>query len=547
VDPLGFPERYDRLEEIGAGGMGKVYKAFDQYLGKYVALKVIRSELSILSTSTLRRFQKEAQLLGQLQHENLVPILDFNLTDKGSPYQVMDFVAGRSLDEVIAEGVSVEDSLNIIRQIAAAMAHAHEQGVIHRDLKPTNVIVVNTEAENLSVRVIDFGIAFCIAEELGDDSLTTTNAVIGSPLYMSPEQSRSSRTDERSDIYSLGVILFKCLTGAVPFQGASAIETIALKCGGNPPTLSEVVGKSHDVELENLVGRCLALDPADRFSSMVEVVEAIESIETFGQIEQIEQIELTDPVQNTLPAAPLPRRFGALTVVLMVLVLSAVAYLGPKLMPEQLFSVVSRDQSTQSKHTLQEKRAVEELLEQRELPSHKNTYKIRYRRIFKTPVQMIAQWNDRRELDFTSAIFREPEDLGLLAGSDYEQVCVSNSDFDDRCLEQILKMKKLDSLKASSTKITPEGIKAISRHQQFVRLQLDGMVDDVGLEHLAKLPRLSFLQIRNCPITDRGLKTLEQFRNLKSLQVSGCKNVSRSSLDALRRALPECKIVSNRM
>ena len=229
MDPLGFPERYDRLEEIGAGGMGKVYKAFDQYLGKYVALKVIRSELSILSTSTLRRFQKEAQLLGQLQHENLVPILDFNLTDKGSPYQVMDFVAGRSLDEVIAEGVSVEDSLNIIRQIAAAMAHAHEQGVIHRDLKPTNVIVVNTEAENLSVRVIDFGIAFCIAEELGDDSLTTTNAVIGSPLYMSPEQSRSSRTDERSDIYSLGVILFKCLTGAVPFQGASAIETIAMR------------------------------------------------------------------------------------------------------------------------------------------------------------------------------------------------------------------------------------------------------------------------------------------------------------------------------
>src|SRR5262249_34482497 len=202
--------RYRLTEQIAVGGMGVVYRAERIQLGRTVAIKFLHPSFAGRG-DILRRFENEARAMGRLAHPHCVSVMDFGVED-GMPYLVMDFVHGETLREILdAGGMPLPRALAIFRQILAGVAHAHGQGIIHRDLKPANVMVTEATGTGDHVRILDFGLAKLAGGTAGDTS--HSNLAIGTPSYMAPEQARGGTVDARTDIYSLGVLLFELVTG----------------------------------------------------------------------------------------------------------------------------------------------------------------------------------------------------------------------------------------------------------------------------------------------------------------------------------------------
>ncbi len=268
-----LPERYEVLEKIGCGGMGSIYKVLDTALGKVVAVKVLADDVS-LDPSSVQRFQREAQSAGSLSHEHLVTVMDFGITTSRRPYLVMEYVQGPTLRDLVRRSGRLEpdDCLSIALEIADGMTYAHSKGVVHRDLKSENIIVLTEPSGPARIKVVDFGIARRVAPDgTSGGGLTITNAILGSPLYMSPEQVRGETADERSDVYSLGCIIFECLTGAPPFQGDTAVDTMIMHIEKATPSL----GREHPESLAALVDRMLSKAPEDRYQSMEDLARAL--------------------------------------------------------------------------------------------------------------------------------------------------------------------------------------------------------------------------------------------------------------------------------
>ncbi len=250
---------------IGEGGMGKVYRAIQLSLEKTVVLKVLRASL-LSDERTVARFQREAKAASRLNHPNSIGIIDFGQGDDGSLYIAMEHVAGRDLHQVLSrEGPLAEPRMgHVVGQVLSALADAHAAGVIHRDLKPENIMVEQRRKDADFVKVLDFGIAK-IQESDGSEGTALTRAgfVCGTPEYMSPEQARGAPLDARSDLYAVGVILYQCATGSLPFEADSAIAlaTMHLTKDPAPPRL-----KRPDLSqgMEELILRAMSKNPIDR-------------------------------------------------------------------------------------------------------------------------------------------------------------------------------------------------------------------------------------------------------------------------------------------
>ncbi len=264
--------KYQVTALLGQGGMGTVYRVRQVFLNNDMALKLL--DLAFVADSVhIRRFQQEAKAANSLNHPGLVKVHDFGLLDNGQPYLVMEMLEGETLGSYLKRNgaLSLKEISAIFAQVCFALSYAHSENVVHRDIKPGNIMLLkglsfDTEG---SVKVVDFGLAKIAGEGEGKQALTRTGEVMGSPIYMSPEQCSGETLDHRSDIYSLGCVLFEALTGTPPFIGETSLRTMMQHQIDAPPTLKEAsLGKDFPNSLERIVAKMLAKSPSDRYQDL---------------------------------------------------------------------------------------------------------------------------------------------------------------------------------------------------------------------------------------------------------------------------------------
>ncbi len=274
-----FAGRFRIESELGSGGMGIVYRAVHEVLQRAIAVKVLHGSL-LGDPNILGRFQREARAAARIDHPNVTHIIDFGHSDDGIPYLVMEFVEGEPLWRLVErEGVmSVERSVAILAEIARGVTATHRAGVIHRDLKPGNVMVAPDPAGGDRVRICDFGLAKIVDPGSGAVALSAQGLGFGTPEYMSPEHCSGRPIDHRADIYSLGLIAFAMLCGRPPFTG-SRHRVRAAHINKMPPEIRTVRGAADIPDhLQQVVSRCLAKKPEDRYATADDVVREMDLV-----------------------------------------------------------------------------------------------------------------------------------------------------------------------------------------------------------------------------------------------------------------------------
>jgi serine/threonine protein kinase/tetratricopeptide (TPR) repeat protein len=301
---------YRILEKIGEGGMGVVYLAEDTLLGRRVAIKTIHSRSGAEDRQFRARFLREARAVSALSHPHIATIHDYGETEDGEPYIVMELIKGETLgDLMLTEKLTISRAIEIIKQVGEALAEAHRQGIIHRDIKPTNVAI----NERGHVKVLDFGLAKQVALEAADitdperQTLMATHTreglILGTPMYLSPEQALSNEVDARSDLFSLGSLLYECIAGKSPFFGKSAADICAKVLRDDPPPPSTV---NPDVpkELDRIALKSLAKKPEARYQTADEMIAELQGVQAnlFS--------DATNTVTRLIPSAVATRPTG---------------------------------------------------------------------------------------------------------------------------------------------------------------------------------------------------------------------------------------------
>ncbi len=279
---------YRLLEQVGMGGMATVYKGYHAAMDRYVAIKVLPRHLA-RDASFLARFEREARTIARLEHRYILPVYDV-AEDDGVPYLVMRYTDGGDLSSLIVSGqLGIKRAVELISQVAEALAYAHRQGVIHRDVKPANVLI-SREGDAL---LADFGIAKIYEETL---QLTGEGGIVGTPAYMAPEQLQGKAVDPRADIYALGVVLYQALTGECPFVAETPLA-VALMHIHNPLRPPREINPAIPESLERIILRAMAKNPADRFADANEMSQALKSV----------LAEINTPSATTAPSLPPPQ------------------------------------------------------------------------------------------------------------------------------------------------------------------------------------------------------------------------------------------------
>jgi len=310
LDFVNFPiERYKPLSRLGMGGGGTVYLCFDKHLRKNVAVKIIRAR----SPEEIANFQSEAKVTAKFKHPNIISIIDFGITDGGSPFMVLEFVDGQSLDKLIEKHGALPEKLatSLFVQIAGALEKGHDSGIFHRDIKSSNIIVKENKDGDAIAQIIDFGIALMSEHE---ETNFNGKTVIGTPKYMSPDQLQGKAFDARSEMYSVGCVMYEALTGRLPFIANDAMTLLHMHVKERPPTFAQA-NPNADVSrsLETIVMRCLEKNPDARFRSMKELKAQLtkshaDEIHHSSAMPSLSMAEIIPEPAKAAPAANEPPR-----------------------------------------------------------------------------------------------------------------------------------------------------------------------------------------------------------------------------------------------
>lgn len=316
--------RYQVVSALGKGGMGVVYKVKQVFLDKEFALKTISKQC--LTETAIRRFQQEALTSFAIDHANVIMVNDFGLLDDDTPFLVMELLDGETLGDRLRlkTRLSVEETTELFIQVCFGMAYAHEKGIVHRDIKPNNIMILHNRPLGTegSVKIVDFGIAKYSAREGGEvQALTRTGEIFGSPLYMSPEQCQGGIVDHRSDIYSLGCVIFETLTGSPPFHGENALITMMMHQTDTAPSLSEAAGKVFPKQLEAIVAKMIAKHPHQRYQSLGEVALELAALKSGGTVKAARSQETAKREQEKISIA----KPTFVAIMVLVMTVSAIA------------------------------------------------------------------------------------------------------------------------------------------------------------------------------------------------------------------------------
>jgi len=524
--------RYEILCELGRGGSSIVYKARDKTLDRLVALKTLSAQS--LSEKQLIQFQSEARALSGLKHKCIMEILDFGTTPSGIPYMVLEYINGVPLSKQIENlgPLPLMMALSIFHDLCEALNHAHNKGVLHRDVKPSNIILVSQDNGYLP-KIIDFGIAVLGSQ----DDTGTTQSAAGSPPYMSPEQIDGKETDQRSDIYSLGCTLFEALTSKVPYQGNTAFETMNMHKHAQIPLLSKIANESEiQTGLQNCINKALAKNKNDRFQFIIAMQKSLDDIQE--QANEIARIK-AQAKSETKIGSKKRTSLKAFYAVAAVLALGSCAI--------YFFSVkkVEKDKSTleQSVKWLKEseKENKESLLLSvdfaEKITGNKRSKLIDIDKLHPNVREIAWDSVDLKDFDFTRLKrFEKLESLQLrkcdISPKQFSQICqlknleafqvswdltIKNSDF-----SQLNNLPNLTCLGLACNSIDKKNILIVSKlkNLRILNLQKNDGVDGDTIKNLAKLPHLHKLKIgTNAGIQGKTILLLGDLKNLNELHM----------------------------
>lgn len=540
--PSEIANRFQVQSILGEGGIGFVYKAFDPVLAKSVAIKTLKQGMPAQS---IVRFQQEAVAIGKLKHQNIIDVFDFGM-DEDTPYLVMELLQGSALSQYMKteewNNLSLLELLDIFGQTCDGIAHAHRTGILHRDIKPSNIMLLESEDKKKQVKLVDFGLAKL---EEDNQSITSTGAAIGSPLYMSPEQVAGEELNFKTDIYSFGCVMYYSICGQPPFRGESAAETMLMHKKSAIPEIKDTFNaESVPKQLLMLIRSCLQKEKSDRPSSFEVVQRILSDI----------SLELTETDPPLSPNSKQQEFFSlkALPKISLAWKLSFTLAALLTLFAGFYFFQQSNEQENK---------------EREKYPAIKNAFS-------SAPIpKSTSPLSDSVDTHFTPKLVKHPRN-DFLEGNrmvDDEFLLTLN----DKKLEKLslrntivkgsafasLKNKKIVYLDLAHTRIGNAALKDITKIQSLSYLGLEGCdklnnrsyshltdlkvletivlkskkVNDETMEFLSQIPTLRAIRIEGpSHLTDEGFNYLLKLKDLRSLNISGTK-VTYKSLKKLNK------------
>jgi serine/threonine protein kinase len=531
-----FPvERYKPLKTIGAGSGGTVYLCRDLLLNKLVAVKTLHA----LSGEQLVAFQNEARLLSKLDHPNIVRILDFGATTGGAPYMVLEHSSSSSLRDAIRKNELLPpDSVRqIFTALADALSYCHERGVFHRDLKPENILFTKDADQPSTVKLIDFGIATADTQQ---KTHIDGKELVGTPAYMPPDQMRGLGYDARSEIYSLGCVMFEAITGHQVFTGETVFEILSKHANEIPPRASDFTSIPLPRAIEKILSTCLSKDPADRFANMQEVKKALLSDEqTSASTNQA-------LAANGSTGVPRDKNSGTLIFALVI----AVICIG------SLTLLATNFKRTETKQT---NGKISEEADSVRVKTKKKSYTFVGNGNFISihgddiPKEAFTELAVACKRNCTVSFENQAPKIdwsGLpeLAKASISVLLVQNTSFGDKECEIVAQFPRLTKIDLSLTNVTDDGIKHLCDSRSLTQLvissskatgdclqfltdipglnvlEMDGLskVDLNDLQALRRCRNLTLLNVGHIPIGDDGLRILSGIESVRDLSIDSC-------------------------
>lgn len=564
--PDEITQRYSIKGIIGAGGMGQILRAFDPNLNIDVAIKILHN---LDSEITAIRLQREAIAAGKLSHPNITRIYDFGLTSNNVPFIVMEFLEGEILSDILIEKghLTVEETIDIFKQICSGLDHAHKNGIVHRDLKPSNIIVVKDVSGKQVVKILDFGLAQL---ENAEQKLTAFNTTVGSPPYMSPEQVCALEVDSRSDIYSLGCLLFETLTGVLPLKGGTPIETMTMQRDLAPPLISEArQDTDFPQSLVMLVDKCLAKLPEDRPQTAAELALELDSVQheilraRYGSPE-LERHDEYEP--NKFPLRTLKVVLTCVLVVGLAVAIASDQYLKNrnreekvksklfeqgKRKPASLKTLVPEAESNkvlgEGHEFTMSKVANENICVFKRFAVDQDLKKIQGMNIqnvvlkgchqIKGPGLQYLSKLPLTALDLEDTDVDDESIKNLVSLNSLSTLKISSANLSDACVEEIVKIKSLEILSLASENLTNRAAQLIPAlpKLRFLKLESKKLNDDV-MSNLTKMKQLEGLSLCGTSCSGDIGVAISRMPLVKSISFARNKSISAKSLIALANA-----------
>lgn len=511
VDGSLFPtDRYKPLAMLGQGALGQVFLCRDIHLRKKVAVK----SLLALTVERIVSFQQEAKIASKLNHENVIKVFDFGTSTGGRPYMVLEYFPGQSLQELIEERQFLEEdeSIVILRSMCQALGYLHEQGTFHRDLKPSNILLRQIDLQTIDLRLIDFGLSKT-TQDVQSKTDVQGRTVVGTPSYMSPDQAFGLEYDARSEIYSLGCIMFEMIAGRPPFLGESSLEVLNKHQFDEVPDLKDFAPDVSN-KLCDLIEKCLRKDPADRFQSVQEILAELATFATFEIVETSAQASKIENIKASVERKP-----QAIKVIVVLVAFGAIALF---FLVQSIFRP-SDVPTTQSNfddpifHPGMDLKT-EKQSEFRDQLKRSKRHNLGLRNATDDDLKALEGNRSLNSLDLTDSSVTDKGIKSLTKIPVLTNLYLTRTKV--TTLRGIGKCKRLNTLVLDETAVNDSSIDELIGAKCF-RLSLAGTkITTDCLSKLATLPRLNHLNIARTSLKSEAIDSLANLKKLDDLDVS---------------------------